>query len=1425
MYSMAETAQTTEEATAVQREEPFRMDADAMRELALGESTRVPYVPKSKNPDMLGTRIHRNIAFDMQKALNEVVRLHGNIDNYVRDHLKYRTIDKLWKALAAEQIDSVALYLYQFGREQGIIIGDKTGVGKGRQAAAVLRHAKLNGYLPVMLTKKTGLYSSIYRDLEDIDFADIRPFIINTTADARVRDKDGNVVFEPLSSEAQFQLLARKRTVPTESQESIDWHKKLNRSLPDPEQVPTVEITDVIDYLPEGYDSIFCTYSQFQAAHPYKRLWLTQVVATGVEGGKKHKKCVFVLDESHTAGGYDSIIGKWMRAVLPLTKATCYLSATPTKHEEVIPLYKLKTAMQDSGLSDPQYIRAMMRGGLPLQEINTSNLAETGQFVRRERTMEGIPVEYKTLDEEPLSSMNRQRIDQLTRQMIRIVEFEKSYVEPILDIIHADIKAAGERMEIGHGQLGVTRAPYFSKVFNIIDQALFALKVEDVAREALRLLHEDKKVVIAFKSTMGVHLQDLNLVNGDMVLPSQLDFSRTLLKGLDAMFEYNYVDIEGNKSRKRVDVNELPPEGLKAYKEIRESIMAASTGLSISPLDQLLHILENAPKPDHLGGHNGEYFKVAEVTGRMQRVRFDNDDAIIESFRSNAEQAFRLFNKGDYDVLLLNQAGSTGYSAHSSKTYADQRQRWMIKHQFDLDINTVIQMMGRIDRIGQVVLPGYLILSLDIPQEIRLMSMLKSKLKRLDANTTGSQSSSDELLDSVDFLNRYGDEVAWQWVTDNMRLAARLSMPTYYRTYEHGRMVYKRNSEMTGAMRQVTGRAGLLTVTEQEALFEELIQRYEALIYWEKQRGTYNLETEFLPLDAEVKKRTLHTRGKGTRSPFGRDTIREECIVNNLNKPLTRKEVDELVVAYLDGKNPERAQKELLKKVEDEYPPMVAELETEAMSLIDKLKKELEGLSGPATDTPEEERAKIEKQREQLEELIQQKYREWNTEQRGLEHMQKQIIRAFGRWKAGDIVKVPIPGYPIVNWGIFIGAYIGPSKSTYSPTNISLRFAVSDSRKLVEYNLSPDQHASIAMIYSESEEITEEEKKSIPFEWNELIKEDSQNRVRRFILTGNIVSASWVLGMSNRLVKYNTIDGEIRNGILLDKHYGSESGDLAATVPISNIYSELLVIGPDEMRSDHEQRVKFKRLTDTTFQVFIPKRGNKELFTDEVLRSLIMRAQGQSPEELPDFVQNAGDMTAPIHEDKLLDFLKRLDTFNLYYQTAAQEVEDWEKENEQDWEERTREGEYRYKLGRPYGQGSNPTSGFRAYEEPSAGYPHGVVVFTRRLSDKERFNFSLIPLFRSVEEPAIAWMDYISKSALKEDYEKLLEKARQQPIHEAFVEIGWFMRNNAHEDGNPEFVFGEYGVETLGRAVYERAFGQIRRIDEIIAQLTIALEE
>src|SRR6476619_8083734 len=115
--------------------------------------------------------------------------------------------------LSAEQIDAVAMAIYNIeARGQGMIIGDQTGIGKGRVAAAMIRYAVVQGHKPVFLTEKANLFSDIYRDLSAIGSAHFKPFIVNTKeSKTDIKDEEGEVLYQTSQVTEQNRIISEQQ--------------------------------------------------------------------------------------------------------------------------------------------------------------------------------------------------------------------------------------------------------------------------------------------------------------------------------------------------------------------------------------------------------------------------------------------------------------------------------------------------------------------------------------------------------------------------------------------------------------------------------------------------------------------------------------------------------------------------------------------------------------------------------------------------------------------------------------------------------------------------------------------------------------------------------------------------------------------------------------------------------------------------------------------------------------------------------------------------------------------------------------------------------------------------------------------------------------------------------------------------------------
>ena len=88
-------------------------------------------------------------------------------------------------------------------------------------------------------------------------------------------------------------------------------------------------------------------------------------------------------------------------------------------------------------------------------------------------------------------------------------------------------------------------------------------------------------------------------------------------------------------------------------------------------------------------------------------------------------------------MLIVNRAGCNGISAHADPTFADQRRRVMIIGQEALDVNELMQMLGRVMRFGQTCEPRYVFVHTPLALEQRAAGRLRQKLNSLNAHTRG----------------------------------------------------------------------------------------------------------------------------------------------------------------------------------------------------------------------------------------------------------------------------------------------------------------------------------------------------------------------------------------------------------------------------------------------------------------------------------------------------------------------------------------------------------------------------------------------------------------------------------------------------------------------------------------------------------------
>lgn len=1219
---------------------------------------KVTYTPKSGNPFTLKAVMPA----DQQEAVNKNLEKLGDADQFLVDELGYNDKDDLYSHLAAEQVDSVALALQQAKKGNAFIIGDMTGIGKGRQAASLIRYAKKQGQVPVYFTKTAGLLSDVYRDLVDIGSPDLRPFVFGSAKEAAITDSDGKVVF----------------ALPSKS-----------------------EVKRVLDYiekngkLPDEYDYVLTTYSQVSngvyefdenGARKEKKLAKGKTFGAAALSGQRRRDAIeklmgnayLILDESHTAGG-NSGQGNYFQHIIQKAKNVTFFSATFAKRPDNMPIYALRTAMNEGGMKSSDLIDAVKRGGATLQEIMSQTLTQCGQMIRRERDMTGVTIDWKAIDDPERVQEQREQYDSIIGLFNDIINFQKKYVSSYVDERNDELAAIQSTMGIkkGTAALGIKNQPFASKAFNTVQQVLLSLKAKSAAERAIDYLKQGMKPVIALNNTNESQTGNLAL-GEEMDAP---DLGTSLKKGLEGTLRYTQKDAKDNSESGYIKLSDLGDEAVEAYHELEKKIEKTSTGLSLSPIDVIKNELQKAG------------YKVGELTGRQTEFVYNDNGTVTKVKRADTDKKklARDFNDGKIDALILNKSAATGISLHASSKYKDQKKRVMIVAQQQLDVNDEVQMRGRIDRTGQVARGAYEYVVSLIPAEQRLLMMFKAKLKSLDANTTSSQKSKFNEMEVADITNKYGDKVVREYMAEHLDLYARMADPFGWEK-SNGDDLSRidpqtlvasgggvGDGEAGADASKLLGRMALLRVSEQEKMLQEIGELYANEIQRLNEMGENDLEITELPLKAKTLHKEVWKQGAepGGDNAFADNTYIEKVNMAILKKPMKASEVKASQDGLTGGKTWDEYKTDKKAAVKEYFDQKIADetqkYEERAVRAATKAKEKYikDGKKGQKDSGMSDEQ--IEKMAGyQYDNIYKQEKDKLNDVVKNLKAKAEMFERVLDTFDTNQTFVLPTDmnnPNELSGFGNSYGRLIDIKiTDNYSPNASSVSFATLDGRRKITFPIAGkvgsgenkvDIIGSIDRMTKQAAGMGDSHLRVLNqnFDnWDRLTSNES--RKNGYIVTGNLMQAlvdSKDQGLGGQLVKYTTDTGEVKTGILMPDRFDPKG--LTTDAPINSVVDKFELSswhgGIDEVTSS-DGEVKVKRIDNNRgyyYELRVPKSKAKggKYFMDEDLLKLV---NGNN------FETRGNNMLAEFKPEQLKPVLDRLSKMGVKVQEERNTSED-----------------------------------------------------------------------------------------------------------------------------------------------------------------------
>ena len=1219
---------------------------------------KVTYTPKSGNPFTLKAVMPA----DQQEAVNKNLEKLGDADQFLVDELGYNDKDDLYSHLAAEQVDSVALALQQAKKGNAFIIGDMTGIGKGRQAASLIRYAKKQGQVPVYFTKTAGLLSDVYRDLVDIGSPELRPFVFGSAKEAAITDSDGKVVF----------------ALPSKS-----------------------EVKRVLDYiekngkLPDEYDYVLTTYSQVSngvyefdenGVRKEKKLAKGKTFGAAALSGQRRRDAIeklmgnayLILDESHTAGG-NSGQGNYFQHIIQKAKNVTFFSATFAKRPDNMPIYALRTAMNEGGMKSSDLIGAVKRGGATLQEIMSQTLTQCGQMIRRERDMTGVTIDWKAIDDPERVQEQREQYDSIIGLFNDIINFQKKYVTDYVDKRNEELAEIQSTIGIkkGTAALGIKNQPFASKAFNTVQQVLLSLKAKSAAERAIDYLKQGMKPVIALNNTNESQTGNLAL-GEEMDAP---DLGTSLKKGLEGTLRYTQKDAKDNSESGYIKLEDLGDEAVEAYHELEKKIEKTSTGLSLSPIDVIKNELQKAG------------YKVGELTGRQTEFVYNDNGTVTKVKRADTDKKklARDFNDGKIDALILNKSAATGISLHASSKYKDQKKRVMIVAQQQLDVNDEVQMRGRIDRTGQVARGAYEYVVSLIPAEQRLLMMFKAKLKSLDANTTSSQKSKFNEMEVADITNKYGDKVVREYMAEHLDLYARMADPFGWEK-THGDDLSRidpqtlvasgggvGDGEAGADASKLLGRMALLRVSEQEKMLQEIGELYANEIQRLNEMGENDLEITELPLKAKTLHKEVWKQGAepGGDNAFADNTYIEKVNMAILKKPMKASEVKASQDGLTGGKTWDEYKTEKKAAVKEYFDQKIADetqkYEERAVKAATKAKEKYikDAKKGQKDSGMSDEQ--IEKMAGyQYDNIYNQEKDKLNDVVKNLKAKAEMFERVLDTFDTNGAFVLPMDmnnPNELSGFGNSYGRLIDIKiTDNYSPNASSVSFATLDGRRKITFPITGkvgsgenkvDIIGSIDRMTKQAAGMGDSHLRVLNqnFDnWDRLTSNES--RKNGYIVTGNLMQAlvdSKNQGLGGQLVKYTTDTGEVKTGILMPDRFGPKG--LTTDAPINSVAEKFELSswhgGIDEVTSS-DGDVNVKRVDNNRgyyYELRVPKSKAKggKYFMDEDLLKLV---NGNN------FETRGNNMLAEFKPEQLKPVLDRLSKMGVKVQEERKTSED-----------------------------------------------------------------------------------------------------------------------------------------------------------------------
>ena len=726
------------------------------------------------------------------------------------------------------------------GETRGFMIGDGTGVGKGREISGIIMDNIRQGRTKaVWVSKNNDLYSDAIRDWTGIGGDQRQIFSLSSVKTGEPIKKKHGIAFMGYGVLKNGLSLSRADILEAKSDARID---------------------QLAEWLGPDFDGViaFDECHEMQNAIPVK----------GVRGKSKPS--------------LNALAGVDLQRRFPKARVV-YISATAATDVHNI-TYADRLGLWGSGTAfanKHEFVSSISSGGIGAMEVIAKDLKAMGLYVARNISFEGVG--YDVMEHA------------ITPEQTEVYDGMSEAWQIVLQNLSKALEDTGQ-IKDGNAK-GKANSAFWGALLNFYNQILTSMQMPSVISAVERDLAEGKAVVMQLFNTNEAQLnRSLARMDEDQEL-DELDITpREALMGyLEKSYPTQqweeYIDEDGKKRMRPVfDSHGNPVHNADAVR-MKNEMLAKVAGLKVPEgvIDQLLL---------HFGPN-----VVAEVTGRKQRVVPHADGSgrktLAKWSDNHAAKDIESFMDDKKQILVFSDKGGTGKSYHADKSRKNQRQRVHYLLQPGWSAHKAVQGFGRTNRTNQASKPFYYLVTTNLKGHKRFISTIARRLDQLGAMTKGQrQTGGGGLFSSADNLeNRVARDALAVFYQDLVRGAIEGLEAEEILTKmglkesllgEYGQLIDK-SDDLRNTTRFLN-RLLALDSTIQNKVFEAYEERLSVLTEDARRRGTLDVGMENYKAD---KANIVHETTVYTDEKTGAETKYTEIEVGHKNEIMTFEEAKE----------------------------------------------------------------------------------------------------------------------------------------------------------------------------------------------------------------------------------------------------------------------------------------------------------------------------------------------------------------------------------------------------------------------------------------------------------------------------------------------------------------------------------------------------